>query len=327
MKHLYICNSYYHILVATIKALKNKGINSDLLLTDDNCNMKYDDIKEKIEKSHIFENVYIEYFPKQLKNCNQNVFGLIKKHLFLSFRKMPKKYIDKNYSKIYLFNDTCIFGRLINKQRIKYILLEDGTDSFKKNREYMMSHNKKKHFLKKILNINELGESDNIEYVEVNNKEGVNLNQMLVECPKDKMFNDLSLDDINILQRIFLNNLDINKINNKTLIITQPLFEDGFLSSREEQIKIYKLIVKENGLKNNQIVFKTHPRETTKYNDYFTDSVIISDNFPIEMLNFFPNLHFDNIITISSTAIEIFNNCNKKITLGWEWLEEKKKVG
>ena len=324
---LFICNSYYHILIATIKALTNKEKKYELLLSDDNCSINYERIKERLDKEKIFETIYIEKFPKLLKNCNQSTIGLIKKNLFLLFKKMPKKYNLKEYSRIYIFNDTCIIGRLINKLKIRYVLLEDGTDNFKKNRKFMMSHNRKKHYLKSFLNISELGESDNIEYVEVNNKEGVTLNKKLVECPKNKMFNELDSNNINILQKVFLNNLDLKIINNKTLIITQPLFEDGFLSSKEEQIKIYKLIVKENGLKNNQVVFKTHPRETIKYNDYFTDSVIISDNFPIEMLSFFPNLHFDNIITISSTAIEIFNNCNKKITLGWEWLEEKKKGG
>ena len=36
----------------------------------------------------------------------------------------------------------------------------------------------------------------------------------------------------------------------------------------------------------------------------------------------YSNIKINKVVTISSTAIGFFYNCNKKIMLGWEWLEK-----
>ena len=229
-----------------------------------------------------------------------------------------------DYDEIYIYNDTSIVGRYINRINKKYILLEDGTDCYKKNHNYIIENNKAKHFFKKIFGINELGSSNNIEYIEVNDKANLEIpNKKIVENSKKDMFEKLSDSDIKILQNIFLDDINISVLNNKCLIITQPLSEDGFLETENDKIEQYKKILLKLGLKECDVVFKIHPRESTNYSFYFKNSYVMKENFPIEILNFFPSLKFKYIITISSTAIDLLDNCDKKIILGWEWLNEK----
>ena len=106
-----------------------------------------------------------------------------------------------------------------------------------------------------------------------------------------------------------------------SLLITQPLYQDKFLKSENEQIELYQKII-DSYLKDENIIIKTHPREKIDYNKLKSNNkiIIINDNFPIEILNFIPNLKFNKVITILSTSIKLINNCNKKIMLGWPYL-------
>ena len=45
----------------------------------------------------------------------------------------------------------------------------------------------------------------------------------------------------------------------------------------------------------------------------------------MEISTFFKDLKFKKVITISSTAINVLDNCEEKIALGWDWLNEVKK--
>lgn len=62
MIDLYICYTYYHLLIAMIKALINKKAKTDVILSSDNDNgilVKNHKMIEKLEKSNIFNNVII----------------------------------------------------------------------------------------------------------------------------------------------------------------------------------------------------------------------------------------------------------------------------
>jgi len=324
MKKIFFCNSYYHILISIIKIIADnkKNINY-IVLTDDNCIIDFSSIAKKIKNNKIVEDVYCIKYPKYLTKCNQSFLGLVKKNIFCIFFK-PRFLNLNDYDEIYIYNDTSIVGRYINRINKKYILLEDGTDCYKKNHNYIIENNKAKHFFKKIFGINELGSSNNIEYIEVNDKANLEIsNKKIVENSKKDMFEKLSDSDIKILQNIFLDDINISVLNNKCLIITQPLSEDGFLETENDKIEQYKKILLKLGLKECDVVFKIHPRESTNYSFYFKNSYVMKENFPIEILNFFPSLKFKYIITISSTAIDLLDNCDKKIILGWEWLNEK----
>lgn len=81
----------------------------------------------------------------------------------------------------------------------------------------------------------------------------------------------------------------------ETLLITQPLSEDGVLSE-EEKILLYRNLM---GDKN--FAIKPHPREKTNYNIYFPQHTILDNLIPMELLNLC-NIRFKEVFTIFSTA-------------------------
>ena len=138
------------------------------------------------------------------------------------------------------------------------------------------------------------------------------------------MFKDINLKDQKILKNIFMENVDIKKLNHKTMIITQPLSEDNILQDEQMKITLYKNIINEY-CKNEEVIIKTHPLEKTNYK-ILKNIHTISENFPLEILNLYSNIHLKKIITVSSTSIHLINNCDEKIFLGWNYLEKFKKV-
>ena len=101
--------------------------------------------------------------------------------------------------------------------------------------------------------------------------------------------------------------------NRSTLIITQPLSEDKIMSE-QDKIDIYKNIVQQYGETN--ILIKPHPREATNYKTIFPQALIWDAYFPIELLALSnQTLGIKTVITVFSTAISSFENC-QKITLG-----------
>lgn len=327
MIDLYICYTYYHLLIAMIKALINKKAKTDVILSSDNDNgilVKNHKMIEKLEKSNIFNNIIIYDKTNEELLLKKSKTPLLKKICYIkkSIKECPINF--EIYKNIYFFNDSRLLGKCINSKKIHYHLIEDGTDCYINNKNLIKEKINIKHFIKKyIFKFYAMGESKRIIDIEVNNKNGVFIkNKKIIECPKKYLLSSISSRDAQIIQEIFMNNLNLEKYNGYSLIITQPLSEDGILKSEEQKIKIYKDIILKY-CSNDKVVLKTHPREKTNYSHYFNCD-IITEIFPLEIMNF-ENLKFNKIITVSSSSINLITNADEKIFLGWQFLENYKK--
>ena len=326
-KNLFICHTYYHVFISVIKALKNNNLNYILLVSSwqyDNLNFD-NKIQHRLKDSKIFIDVLVEnYNIEEKQRIQKGYFKDIKKLIFL--KKMKKNYPINlnNYDEIYLFSDTTPVGRYINICKIKYNLLEDGTDCFINNKNRINSKNGIKKIIKYFFGFKDSGKAKYIKSIEVNDKNGIFLKRKnIIETKKSQMLKELNCNDKKIISNIFLSNINLEKFNNYVLIITQPLFDDKLLKNETEQLKIYNNII-DQYCKNDKVFIKLHPRETTNYEKLNKKCYILKDNFPLELFNFYDNLKFKKIITISSTSINVLNNSNDKIILGWEWLENEK---
>ena len=56
MKKIYICHTFYHVLITLMKEIKNKNQDSDILLSDSIPN--YKELGKNIEESNIMKNIY-----------------------------------------------------------------------------------------------------------------------------------------------------------------------------------------------------------------------------------------------------------------------------
>ncbi len=324
-KDLFICNTYYHLLISIIKSF-NKKNESDIIITSDRQNcflVNNKTIIEALKKSNIFKNIII------YNNSEKEIFlekHKIRKQIFLRTQKNNFNYSE--YETIYVYHEANHIVQIMNLLKQEYVLLEDGTDYFKNNFYYNEKKKNKKRLKTKIkhfLNIYDTAESKYIKYIEVNDMKNLKVyDKKIVECNKKELFNNLNDKQKKIILNIFIGEIkDYKKLNNSMLIITQPLNEDHHLNNEKEKIQLYKEAIKLYSSEDN-VVIKTHPREVTNYKDFFPNYTIIDIPFPIEIINFFP-IRFKTVLTLSSTSIGLIENVDEKKFLGWEWLDNYKK--
>lgn len=87
----------------------------------------------------------------------------------------------------------------------------------------------------------------------------------------------------------------------KVILFTQPFFEDGDVSSLDEQITIYKDALSKYDEEN--VVIKMHPREHTDYTKFFPKAKIFNKPVPFQLLNML-DITFETAVTICSTAVQ-----------------------
>ena len=99
----------------------------------------------------------------------------------------------------------------------------------------------------------------------------------------------------------------------KILLLTDPLCT---LDVRE---RIFKDIVEEYE-KQGQIFIKPHPRDELDYRKVFPGYPMFDGTVPMEMLNFFPDLHFDQVVTVF-TDLKGIRFADKLVRLGDEFMD------
>jgi len=283
------------------------------------------DLIKRVKKYKIFkEIIFFDFSKEQIKNNKSKL-----RHLknFLLLNRISKNEGDKykKFDEILIFFDLSLIGKVLNREKIKYILLEDGLDCYKKNYNNNKPSLFKSCVKKMFYGYSYMGDSKNIKYIEVNDVQGINIGRKkIVECKRIDLINKLDDKSKKIIQRIFLkSDFKINSSKKFTLILTQPFYEDGYLSSEIEQVKLYNDII--NNYCHGEVIVKVHPRDKCNYIFDNKKTHVINRLFPVEVLNFNKDIEIETAITISSTSIESLEFVNNKITLGWDYLYEWKK--
>ena len=80
-----------------------------------------------------------------------------------------------------------------------------------------------------------------------------------------------------------------------SILLTQPLSEDGAISEKEK-IELYKDLIKDS-----VVAIKPHPREKTDYKRFFPKAVILPSALPFELLSL-NGIIFKEVKTLFSTA-------------------------
>ncbi len=108
---------------------------------------------------------------------------------------------------------------------------------------------------------------------------------------------------------------------NNALILTQPISEDKVIKNEAEKIAIYKDIVSKVPSHMN-IILKTHPRETTEYENYFENITVLPALFPIEILGLRSGFYFEQGYTLFSTALSNLEIVKQRFFLGKNYLDK-----
>ena len=319
-KRIYVCHTYYHVYVACLKELnlpdKERG-RADLVLSTMSNN--FGNLKSRAEHCGLFDEVFMfdekedAFFPQLQKyhkdrgNIVFNMFARIKYTKMLGKLQEPYVPVDfKNYQDIYVFCDSDPIGYYLSYRKIYYHALEDGLNCI----QYYDTarYDNKGHFeLKAWMSAHNLifiqnGYGKYCLDMEINDKSVVPYPcDKYIEKPRAELVEHLSEKDKDILIHLFIENMDElqQKLDcgaeDKILVLSEPL------CSLDVRKQIFTDIIKEYGEiegKKGQILIKPHPRDVLDYTKEFSEHIVLSGMFPMEILNFIPGLTFKRVISV-----------------------------
>lgn len=330
MNRVYICHTFYHVYVATMRELnlRKKNNNSSVESIEDRATLilstmsnNFGSMKERAEKSGVFEQVLffdekedvtsdeVMAYHKDKGNIVLNLLQRIKYTKLLG--KLQEEYVPVdlgNFRDVYVFCDSDPIGYYLNYKKIRYHALEDGLNSGKLDNQAMLANlgawPLKKFMAKLGLIFIESGYSKYcIDYIV--NDISVNFNppSNIVESPFDDMWNTLTEDDHDIMAQIFVEDLDELKRElvdkgcdkPKAMLLTEPLCE----------LKVRKQLfgdIIEKYSKDYNVIVKPHPRDLLDYRKEFPDVVVLNGRFPMEVINDIKDLQVDKLISIITQA-------------------------
>lgn len=312
-RDLYICLTVYHLYISAIKASKSE-VKPDLVLMK-SIDENVEKLKNRIEESDLFSNVII------VNDDKGYIFDYIQRMIFRKKSDMMFGFI-KQYSNLYFFNDLNCLANYCNIKNIKYHLIEDGLDSFRVfdqrllyNLIYYKKPLKKKSrlLLTRILGIpTYFGQSEMCIDIEVNS--GLDLATPIEKpvkvVPRDGLVAELNCAEKKRIMIIFpLPSLE--SLNEGVLVLTTPnVAAQGLIPSGIRQVDVIKRMIEI--FSGYRCFIKPHPHDQADYKELSSIATIIEKNIPVEVFDFYPDLHMHAAITYSSSSIGNLSFCSHK---------------
>lgn len=332
-KELYVCSSYYQVIIALMKAMSQQ-IKIDMALEVHGIGTAAD-LADQILKNagNVVDRVYV---CKDTEDVDPYVQREIAADPVLSDKiiKHVEKIFEDNrllykYGRINVFWDLGYLGTYLNIRRIYYTLHEDSLNSYEHIREnrpnYAYIFDEEARASHK--GVIPFGYSAYCDKVEVNEIEKLQipLNKVVVQSRKE-LENTLSVKQKQQIFLTFLSSKATTRVNaNSILLLTEPFAITNRLPDENTQVKLYSDILEEY-CPEHQVYIKAHPRDSVDYKKYFPWATIIEKNIPIEILNFDEDFSVSKAITVTSSAVHGIARAREKIYLGPEFLRKYQKI-
>lgn len=319
-ERIYVCHTYYHVYVTCLKELalpgEEQGKATLLLSTMSN---DFGNLIDRAKLCPLFEevlmfdekeDVYFEQLKKYHVNRGNLLLNMLARIKYTKlFGRLQEPYVPvdfKQYGDIYVFCDSDPIGYYLSYKKIHYHAVEDGLNCI----QYYDTarYDNKGHFALKAwmagknLIFIQNGYGKYCLDMEINDMSVVPYPcKKYIEVPRAALVDRLTKEDKDILIRLFLENIDelLGQLESgekdKVLVLSEPLCD---LTVRK---RIFSDIIKEYGEidgKKAQILIKPHPRDILDYKKEFPDNIVLSGMFPMEILNFIPNLSFRRVISV-----------------------------
>lgn len=286
------------------------------------------------EAVFLFDEIEDVKLPRVMKyhsnsgNLIHNLFQRIKYTKELGRAQEDVVPVDfKEYRDIYVFCDSDPIGYYLNYKHIYYHAVEDGLDTIvycDDARFGNRGHFELKAFLaSKGLIFIENGYSKYCIDMEVNDISAIRYKlDTFKEVPRRELSDNVSEEDRHYLIDIFMENPAqlISQIENapkdkkKVMILSDPVCD------LETRAKMMRDIINEYA-KDAVVFIKPHPRDVLDYGSGdFDDCIIIRGRFPMEMMNYYEELHMDKVVSIL-TVVDGIEFANEKIMLGNDFMD------
>jgi len=340
-KRIYICHTFYHVYISVVKELNleesRRGEATLLLSTMSN---DFSGMEERAKASGLFEEVLLfdekedissQKIMKYKKDRNNLLLNLLQRMIYTKLLgKLQEEQIPvdlKRYADIYVFCDSDPIGYYLNYKHIHYHAVEDGLDTIKYCDDARYSnrgHFELKAFLasKNFIFI-ENGYSKYCIDMEVNDIASLKYPmKKYIEVPRRKLYENIKDADLHYFMDIFMDNgalllkkiEEADKTKKQMLILSDPVCEPS------ERGKIMRDIIDEY-CKDSTVFIKPHPRDVYNYDtEEFKDCIILSGRYPMEVLNLYPQLHMDSVISIL-TVVDSIDFADNKIFLGADFMD------
>lgn len=341
-ERIYVCHTYYHVYVTYLKELSlpiEKRGQATLVLSS--LSTDFECLKERVESVGLFEEVVEfdekrdDFFPQLAKYREEKgniILHMWNRILFTrKYAKLEEEYIPVNfreYKDIYVFCDSDPVGYYLNQKKIYYHAVEDGLNcikNFDAARYENRGHFNLKAWMSRKLNLIfvQNGYGKYCLDMEVNDISLIKYPcPQYVEVPRKPLTDRLTEEDKEMILNTFIRNREElerqieegSRIGNKILILTDPLCT---LEVREQ---IFRDII-EAYEKEGKIFLKPHPRDVLDYASVFPGYPIIDATVPMEMLNFFPDLRFQKVITVF-TEMKAVEYADEIVVLGADFMDK-----
>ncbi|MCR5398772.1 MAG: glycosyltransferase family 52 protein [Lachnospiraceae bacterium] len=339
---IYVCHTFYHVYISVIKELNlSKDMRGNASLVLSTMSNDFGNIADRILGTDLFTDVYMfdekedVVLPEVMKyhedrgNLTLNLLQRIKYTKALGRAQEEYVPVDfKEYKDIYVFCDLDPIGYYLNYKKIRYHALEDGLDTvlYCDNARFSnIGHFEIKAFMAKIgLIFIENGYSKYCIDMEVNNAKDLKYPMSFYkEVPRKQLTDNVAEEDRHYLIDIFMENPDkllkqVSRIKDdkrKVLILSDPVCD---LVTRK---KIMRDIINRY-CEDSTVFIKPHPRDVLDYDtDDFSDCIILKGRFPMEMMNYFPELHMNLALSIFTT-VDSIEFADEKIKLGADFMDE-----
>ncbi len=336
---IYVCHTYYHVYVSMLKEMaKDVSEQGKATVVLSTMSTDFENFADRLRSTGYFKEILI-YEEKNrdeipgIKKYVDSTCGPIKKIINrIKFTKEMAKaqipYVPTDFSKydeVYVFCDSDPIGYYLNYKHIYYHAVEDGLDTIR-NWDLARADNVGffglKVFLSKRLNLLFIqnGYGKYCIDMEVNN-----ISILKYPCPyyievsRAKLTERLTENDKAILLKAFVKSEEKiretfkNKESKKLLILTEPL------SSLDVRERIIKDLIETYG-KGYEVIIKQHPRDYMDYEKLFPQYLLVDRTVPMEMLNFFSEIHVDLVVSVFTELGNIFF-ADEKIRLGRDFMD------
>ncbi len=339
---IYVCHTYYHVYVTFLKELKRRSVGeaekADLVLSKMSNN--FEDLKTRVESTGLFGEVIEfdekreDFFPElaEYRKDTGSFVGNLRNRIRFTRRYagLEAAYVPvdfRGYRDVYVYCDSDPIGYYLNQNRIPYHALEDGLNCLKNYdaaRYDNRGHFRLKAFLSMYLNLIFIqnGYGKYCLDMEVNDISVIPYPcKKYVQQSRQELADRLTAGDKDLLLRAFVRDkeelerqiADSSRVGDKILILTDPLCT---LDVRE---KIFRDII--GRYESEGTVFlKPHPRDELDYRKLFPEIPQFDAALPMEILNFFPGLHFKKAVAVL-TEIKAIRFADEAVRLGEDFMD------
>lgn len=341
-ERIYICHTYYHVYITLLKELnlpREKRGQATLLLS--RMSIDFEQLKDRLEKICFFEQV-LEYDEKredffpELKRFRQDkgnlLLNLLNRIRFTKkLARLNEAYVPvdfRDYGDIYVFCDADPIGYYLNWKHIPYHALEDGLNSLvhiDAARFENRGHFGLKTFLSKRLNLIFIqnGYGRYCLDMEVNDIAAIPYPcPYYKEVPRLNLVDELEDEEKELILRAFVRDKEklecqirecSQVVNDKILILTEPL------CTLDIRKRIFQDLISRYE-KEGTVFLKPHPRDVLDYRSLFPQCPQFDAALPMELLNFFHNLHFKKVISVL-TEIKAIAFADEVVRLGPDFMD------